>query len=249
MNTKIIFLSFLIAFSFSGVVFGQENYRTLVYEGNQKFNGKDYDGASSKYMEAVKTNDKDFTAHYNLGNALYKSKKYEEAKAEFDKAQKLSQTLPDKTAALHNLGNTYMQMNQPEKAADYYKQALKQNPYNEATRKNYEIAKLKEKEKEQQQKNEQKNSGKGGGGDDQNKSDDQKGDKKDQKNDQGSGQQEEGKSEKGDTPKQDQNDEGNMPKNLENAILDKVSEKEKETARKILNKNSYSVPQSNEKDW
>ncbi len=249
MNTKIIFLSFLIAFSFSSVVFGQENYRTLVYEGNQKFNGKDYDGASSKYMEAVKTNDKDFTAHYNLGNALYKSKKYEEAKAEFDKAQKLSQTLPDKTAALHNLGNTYMQMNQPEKAADYYKQALKQNPYNEATRKNYEIAKLKEKEKEQQQKNEQKNSGKGGGGDDQNKSDDQKGDKKDQKNDQGSGQQEEGKSEKGDTPKQDQNDEGKMPKNLENAILDKVSEKEKETARKILNRNSYSVPQSNEKDW
>ncbi|PQA90576.1 aerotolerance regulator BatC [Chryseobacterium shigense] len=249
MNTKIIFLSFLIAFSFSSVVFGQENYRTLVYEGNQKFNGKDYDGASSKYMEAVKTNDKDFTAHYNLGNALYKSKKYEEAKAEFDKAQKLSQTLPDKTAALHNLGNTYMQMNQPEKAADYYKQALKQNPYNEATRKNYEIAKLKEKEKEQQQKNEQKNSGKGGGGDDQNKNDDQKGDKKDQKNDQGSGQQEEGKSEKGDTPKQDQNDEGKMPKNLENAILDKVSEKEKETARKILNKNSYSVPQSNEKDW
>lgn len=249
MNTKIFFLSFLIAFSFSSIAFGQENYRTLVYEGNQKFNGRDYDGASSKYMEAVKSNEKDFTAHYNLGNALYKSKKYEEAKAEFDKAQKLSQTLPDKTAALHNLGNTYMQMNQPEKAADYYKQALKQNPYNEATRKNYQIAKLKEKEKQQQQKNEQNNSGKGGGGDDQNKNGDQKGDKKDQKQDQGNGQQNEGKSEQGDTPKQDQNDEGKMPKDLEKAILDKVSEKEKETARKILNKNSYSMPQSNEKDW
>ncbi|MDP9960440.1 tetratricopeptide repeat protein [Chryseobacterium lathyri] len=249
MNTKIIFLSFLIAFSLSNVLFGQENYRTLVYEGNQKFNGKDYDGASSKYMEAVKENEKDFTAHYNLGNALYKSKKYEEAKAEFDKAQKLSQTLPDKTAALHNLGNTYMQMNQPEKAADYYKQALKQNPYNEATRKNYEIAKLKEKEKQQKQKNEQNNSGKGGGGNDQNKNDDQKGDQKDQKQDQGNGQQNEGQSEQGNTPKQNQDNEGKMPKNLENAILDKVNEKEKETARRILNKNSYSMPQSNEKDW
>ncbi|MDQ0782663.1 tetratricopeptide repeat protein [Chryseobacterium sp. W4I1] len=249
MNTKIIFLSFLIAFTFSNVMFGQENYRTLVYEGNQKFNGKDYDGASSKYMEAVKTNEKDFTAHYNLGNALYKSKKYEEAQAEFDKAQRLSQTIPDKMAALHNLGNTYMQMNQPEKAADYYKQALKQNPYSEATRKNYEIAKLKEKEK--QQKNEKNNSGKGGGGgNDQNKGDDQKGDKKDQKQDQGSGQQEKGKSNEGNSPKQDQNEgEGKMPKNLENAILDKVNEKEKETARRILNKNSYSTPQSNEKDW
>ncbi|PKF74128.1 tetratricopeptide repeat protein [Chryseobacterium sp. PMSZPI] len=247
MNTKIGFLSFIVAFSFSGILFGQENYRTLVHEGNQKFDGKDYDGASSKYMEAAKSNDKDFTAHYNLGNALYKSKKYEEAKAEFEKAQQLSQTLPDKAAALHNLGNTYMQMNQPEKAADFYKKALKQDPYSEVTRKNYEIAKLKEKEK--QQKNQQNNSGKGGGGNDQNKSEDQKGDKKDQKQNQGNGQQNEGKSDQGNNPQQNPNNEGKMPKNLENAILDKINEKEKETARRILNKNSYSMPESNEKDW
>ncbi|WP_106915101.1 tetratricopeptide repeat protein [Chryseobacterium aurantiacum] len=247
MNTKIIFLSLIVAFSFSNLLFGQENYRTLVHEGNQKFDGKDYDGASSKYMEAIKSNDKDFMAHYNMGNALYKSKKYEDAKAEFEKAQQLSQTIPDKSAALHNLGNTYMQMNQPEKAADYYKKALKQNPYSEATRKNYEIAKLKEKEKEQQ-KNQQNNSGKGGGGNDQNKGEDQKGDK-DQKQDQGNGQQNEGKSDQGNNPQKDQNNEGKMPKNLENAILDKINEKEKETARRILNKNSYSMPESNEKDW
>jgi tetratricopeptide (TPR) repeat protein len=247
MNTKIIFLSLIVAFSFSNFLFGQKNYRTLVYEGNQKFNGKDYDGASSKYMEAVKSNEKDFTAHYNLGNALYKNKKYEEARAEFEKAQSLSQTLPDKAAALHNLGNTYMQMNQPEKAAEYYKQSLKQDPYNEATRKNYEIAKLKEKQNEQK-KNQQNNSGKGGGGNDQNKNNDQKGDKKDQK-DQGNGQQNKGESQQGNNPEQNQNNEGKMPKDLENAILNKVSEKEKETARRILNKNSYSMPQSNEKDW
>ncbi len=233
---------------FSGFLFGQENYRTLVYEGNEKFNGKNYDGASSKYMEAIKTNGKDFTAHYNLGNALYKSKKYEEAKAEYEKAQKLSQTLPDKAAALHNLGNTYMQMNQPEKAADYYKQSLKQNPHSEATRKNYEIAKLKEKEK-QQKKNQQNNSGKGGGGKDQQQNDDQKGNPKDQKQDQGQGQQNQGKSQQGNDPGQNQNNEGKMPKDLENQILNKVNDKEKETARRILNKNSYSMPESNEKDW
>ncbi|MCS3532699.1 tetratricopeptide repeat protein [Chryseobacterium sp. JUb7] len=247
MNTKIIFLSFIIVFSFSGILFGQESYRTLVYEGNQKFNGKDYDGASSKYMEAIKSNEKDFTAHYNLGNALYKNKKYEEAKTEFEKAQQLSQTLPDKAASLHNLGNTYMQMNQPEKAADYYKQSLKQNPYNESTRKNYEIAKLKEKENQQKKNDQQNNSGKGGGGKDQQQNDDQKGN--DQKQDQGQGQQNQGKSPQGDNPDPNQNNEGKLPKDLENAILNKVSEKEKETARRILNKNSYSMPESNEKDW
>ena len=244
MNTKILFLSLMIFFSFSNILFGQKNYKTLVYEGNQKFNGKDYDGASSRYMEAVKSNEKEFTAHYNLGNALYKSKKYEDAKAEFEKAQSLSLTIPDKAAALHNLGNTYMQMNQPEKAADYYKQSLKQDPYNEATRKNFEIAKLKEKEK--QQKDQESKSGKGGGGDDQQKNKDKNGDPK---KDQGKGQENSGDSPEGDNPDPNKNKQGKMPKDLENAILNKVSEKEKETARRILNKNSYSLPQSNEKDW
>ncbi|WP_027385863.1 tetratricopeptide repeat protein [Chryseobacterium gregarium] len=246
MNTKIFFLPFIIAFLSSGFLFGQKNYRTLVYEGNEKFNGKDYDGASAKYMQAIKSNDKDFTAHYNLGNALYKSKKYEEAKAEFEKAQRFSQTLSDKSAALHNLGNAYMQMKQPEKAAQFYKQSLKQNPYSEATRKNYEIAKLKEKENQQKQQK-QNNSGKGGGGKDQQQNDDQKGGPKDQK-DQGQGQQNQGKGQ-GNDPNQKSNNEGRIPKGLENQILNKVSDKEKETAKRILNKNSYSMPESNEKDW
>lgn len=246
MNTKIFFLPFIIALLSSGFLFGQKNYRTLVYEGNEKFNGKDYDGASAKYMQAIKSNDKDFTAHYNLGNALYKSKKYEEAKAEFEKAQRFSQTLSDKSAALHNLGNAYMQMKQPEKAAQFYKQSLKQNPYSEATRKNYEIAKLKEKENQQKQQK-QNNSGKGGGGKDQQQNDDQKGGPKDKK-DQGQGQQNQGKGQ-GNDPNQKSNNEGRIPKGLENQILNKVSDKEKETAKRILNKNSYSMPESNEKDW
>jgi Ca-activated chloride channel family protein len=246
MNTKIFFLSFIIAFASSDFLFGQKNYRTLVYEGNEKFNGKDYDGASAKYLEAIKSNDKDFTAHYNLGNALYKSKKYEEAKVEFEKAQRFSQTLADKSAVLHNLGNSYMQTKQPEKAAQFYKQSLKQNPYSEATRKNYEIAKLKEKENQQKKQQKQNNSGKGGGGKDQ-QNDDQKAGPKDQK-DQGQGQQNQGKGQ-GSDPNQKSNNEGKIPKGLENQILNKVSDKERETAKKILNKNSYSMPESNEKDW
>ncbi|MFC3161110.1 hypothetical protein ACFOEQ_24135 [Chryseobacterium arachidis] len=52
-------MSFITAFMYSGLLFGQKNYRTLVYEGNEKFNGKDYDGASVKYLEAIRTNSKD----------------------------------------------------------------------------------------------------------------------------------------------------------------------------------------------
>ncbi|MCD0455492.1 tetratricopeptide repeat protein [Chryseobacterium sp. LC2016-27] len=244
MNTKIVFLALLFAFSFSGALFGQESYKTLVFEGNQKFNANDYDGASSKYMEAIRSNSGDFTAHYNLGNALYKRKRYQDAKAEYAKAEKLSQTLPDKAATLHNLGNTMMQMDQPDKAADYYKRSLKQDPYNEATRKNYEIAKLKQKEKERNSGNKDNNPGKNGGGENKNKG--EKGDSKNQKQEQGNGpQQNKGEDNK---PK-GKSGEGKLPKELEKAILDSINGRERKTAKGILDKRSYSKPQSNEKDW
>lgn len=244
MNTKIVFLALIFALSFSSILFGQENYKTLVFEGNQKFNANDYEGASSKFMEAIKSNSNDFTAHYNLGNALYKRKMYQDAKEEYAKAEKLSQTLPDKAAALHNLGNTMMQMNQPEKAADYYKQSLKQDPYNEATRKNYEIAKLKQLEKQRNKTQEESKPGKKGGGDQKNQG--EKGDSKNKNQNQGNGpQQNQGEDDKS----KGKSNSGKLPKELEKAILDSINGREKKTARRIINKGSYSKPQSNEKDW
>lgn len=247
MNTNALLSAVLMIF---GLMFfsAQENYNTLIFKGNQQFDKKNYDNASSKYMEAAKLNEKDFTAHYNLGNALYKRKMYDEAKAEFDKAEKLATTIPDKSAALYNSGNAYMQKNDSKKAAELYKQALKQDPYNETIRKNYEIAMLKEKEKQQQQ--QQKNNSGGGGGDNKNKDQNQGEDKGNTpKQEQGNGQQNKGEGEGNDPDQSKNNDADKMPKDLENSILNRVENKERETAKRILNKNSYSMPQSNEKDW
>ena len=247
MNTNAIFSAVLMIF---GLMFfsAQENYNTLIFKGNQQFDKKNYDNASSKYMEAAKLNEKDFTAHYNLGNALYKRKMYDEAKAEFEKAENLATTIQDKSAALYNSGNAYMQKNDSKKAAELYKQALKQDPYNETIRKNYEIAMLKEKEKQQQQ--QQKNNSGGGGGDNKNKDQNQGQDKGNTpKQEQGNGQQNKGEGEGNDPDQSKNNDADKMPKDLENSILNRVENKERETAKRILNKNSYSMPQSNEKDW
>lgn len=225
-------------------VTAQKSYDILVHEGNQSFKKNDYESASGKYQEAAKLQDKDFAAHYNLGNAYYKRKMYEEAKAEYEKANKVSATLADKAAVLHNLGNAYMQTENPEKAAELYKQALKQDPYNENTRKNYEIAKLKEKEKQQDQN--QGNSG-GGGEQDQNQGQD-KGNTPQNQN--GSGQQNKGDGEgEDDNENNNRTNQSGMPKDLENSIMNRVENKERETAKRILNKNSYSMPESNEKDW
>ena len=246
MNLKLFFAVIFLAVGCS-FFSAQENYKTLVFKGNQQFDKENYETSSSKYMEAIKLDDKEFMAHYNLGNALYKRKMFDEAKAEFEKAEKLSANLPDKSAALYNLGNTYMQQENSKKAAELYKQALKQDPYNESIRKNYEIAMLKEKEKEEQKK--QKNDS-GGGDGDENKDKNKGQDKGDQpKQEAGTGQKNKGDGDGKDPNENKKPDANKMPKDLEDAILNRVGNKERETAKRILNKNSYSLPESNEKDW
>ena len=139
-----------------------------------------------------------------------------------------------------------MQTNDSKKAAELYKKALKQDPRNEAIRKNYEIAMLKEKEKESE-KNKQNNSNGGGGNEEKDEQDKNKGQEQGNSpnNQPGNGEKKEG--EENDPTKN--GDDGKMPGDLEKSILDRVENKERETAKRILNKNSYSMPQSNEKDW
>ncbi|MEG2334599.1 tetratricopeptide repeat protein [Chryseobacterium sp.] len=245
MNTKIFFLSFLFVVLGQNFVLGQDSYRMLVYEGNKKFKAKDYDGATSKFAESVKEKDDDFAAHYNLGNALYKKEKYEDAKSEFKKAEKLAQSVEDKAAALHNLGNTYMKLEDAEKASETYKSALKQNPYSEHTRKNFEIAMLKLK-KDKRDSEQDSSSGKSGGGDDKNKGKD--GETKDKNQSQGKGQQNNGVGKNPEDAKEG-NEEGKLSKQDEKRLLEHIGNSEKQTARRILNDNASSMPESNEKDW
>ena len=163
---KFIIGIFLLFLGFSYTL-AQESYNRLLFEGNKSFNKKDYDASSSKFSEATKIKKEDFSAHYNLGNSFYKNNKFEEAKSEYQLAQKFAKTKADKVAATYNLGNAYMKTNQPEKAAEFYKQSLKQDPYNENIRKNFEIAKRKEKEKQNQQDQNKKSDNNVGKGKDQ----------------------------------------------------------------------------------
>lgn len=247
MNKKYLFTAIFVIFG-CVMIFAQESYNSLVYKGNQDFNNKNFESASGKYLEAVKTKENDFTAHYNLGNSLYKRKLFDEAKAEYKKAAEMSTNVNDKAAALYNSGNVEMSVNNSKEAAKLYKEALKQNPYNEAIRKNYEIAMLKEKEKEEEKK--QNNKSDSGGGNGKEKDQNQGTDKGNTpQNQAGSGEKNKGEGEGEDPNKKKNDNSGKMPSDLEKSLMDRVENKERETAKRVLNKNSYSMPQSNEKDW
>ncbi|MEC5393892.1 tetratricopeptide repeat protein [Bergeyella sp. RCAD1439] len=246
---RFFFSVWLVLLTWFGVS-AQNRYNALIYEGNKQFEKGNYERSSSKFFEASEMNQEDFTAHYNLGNAFYKRKMYEEAKAEYAKAETLARNKADKAAALYNQGNAFMQTNDSERAADLYRKALKVDPYNESIRKNYEIARLKEKEKssernsqdDSEEKDEGKEQKQGKSSSDESEGQKQQGGEK--RRDQG-----EGEGDESDENTPENKTKNKMPKALEDALMERVEEKEKETARKILNRNAYILPQSKEKDW
>jgi len=242
----------------------QESLNTLIFRGNRSFDKQKYGEATSTFSEAVKKNEKDFGAHYNLGNSLYKIKKYDEAIAEYQKAQKNTNNKDEKAASYYNEGNAHLQNGDGEKAVNAYKNALKFDPDNEAILKNLQIAKKKQKQKDnkQNQQNQQKNQQKK-----QNKNQDnnqnQQGDQNQENKNNNTknqpngniGDQNKGKGNQG-AEKQNQknepqnpNDPNKIPKDLQKLILQRSANQERETAKKLLNKNGYYSPESNTKDW
>lgn len=242
----------------------QESLNTLIFRGNRSFDKQKYGEATSTFSEAVKKNEKDFGAHYNLGNSLYKIKKYDEAIAEYQKAQKNTNNKDEKAASYYNEGNAHLQNGDGEKAVNAYKNALKYDPDNEAILKNLQIAKKKQKQKDNkqnqqnQQQNQQNNQNKNqdnnqnqqGDQNQENKNNNTKnqpngyiGDKNKGKGNQGA----EKQNQKNEP--QDPNDPNKIPKDLQKLILQRSANQERETAKKLLNKNGYYSPESNTKDW
>ena len=242
----------------------QESLNTLIFRGNRSFDKQKYGEAISTFSEAVKKNEKDFGAHYNLGNSLYKIKKYDEAIAEYQKAQKNTNNKDEKAASYYNEGNAHLQNGDGEKAVNAYKNALKYDPDNEAILKNLQIAKKKQKQKDNkqnqqnQQQNQQNNQNKN-----QDNNQNQQGDQNQENKNNNTknqpngniGDQNKGKGNQGAEKQnqknepQDPNEPNKIPKDLQKLILQRSANQERETAKKLLNKNGYYSPESNTKDW
>ncbi len=252
-----------ILFLFLGLISlqAQESLNTLLYKGNRDFEKKKYDKASSSFMDAVKKKGDDFGAHYNLANSLYKKKMYEQANAEYQKAQKLTKNSDEKAASFYNMGNSYLQNGNVDKAIESNKNVLKNNPDNDAILKNLQIAKKKQNQKqnkEQQQNQKQNNQSKDqqeqgkkqnkeGEADQENKNQNTK--SQDNGN---TGTENKGKGNNGKIPNQQNQNQQNsnqLPEDLQQLILQRSANQERETARNLQNKKAYSMPESNEKDW
>jgi tetratricopeptide (TPR) repeat protein len=128
-QNKQINLVFLLFFV-SATAFSQEN-KTVNFQQNEK------------QLRVIKAKEKKQKqpAEYNLGNTIYKNKKYAEAISNFKNAAQTAKNNAQKHKAFHNLGNAYMQDKNYKSAVESYKNALKANAKDEKTRYNLALAK------------------------------------------------------------------------------------------------------------
>lgn len=114
--------------------------KEIIKKGNDAYKKADFETAAKNYDDAVKRNDANATAQYNLGNALYKADKKSEAVNAYDKAETAMKTPAEKSSALYNKGVALQNDKKTEDCIVAYKNALKSNPHNADARHNLQLA-------------------------------------------------------------------------------------------------------------
>lgn len=135
---------------------GAQSDKKTIRQGNDAYMQQKYDSAAMQYNKVLQKNPDNVTAQYNLGNALYKADKKEEAISAYDKsAGKLIKPV-EKSNAIYNKGVVQHNNNKLPEAIEAYKNALKLDPNNEDARHNLQIALKKQQEEKQKDQKEKK---------------------------------------------------------------------------------------------
>jgi Ca-activated chloride channel homolog len=122
--------------------------------GDKWYSRGEYNRAEERYRRAQPNAQQPAT--YNLGNALYQQKRYDEAIKQYEALAQQTNVPPALQGQnQYNLGNSYMQKKEYQKAAESYQKALKLQPKDEATRRNLALALRQKKQQEQQQQQQQ----------------------------------------------------------------------------------------------
>jgi len=207
----VLFIGFLCLFSLDAAA---QKERKFIRNGNGLFEGNEYEDSEVEYRKALDKKINSYEASFNLGDALYKQKKYDEALKQFESLA-VSETDQKKLGDLyHNMGNTLLMNRKIDESIEAYKQSLRHFPNSKETKYNLEYARrMKQKEEEEKKKQDQNK-------DQQNKDQDKKDqDKKDQdKKDQDKKDQDKKDQDKKDQDKKDQDKKKGDPGEQKNKI-------------------------------
>jgi len=186
--------------------------KKYIREGNREYNKSKFQESEVSYRRAIDNNRRSPEAVFNIGDALYRQNKYEEAAKQFTENINMNEESDRKAAGLYNLGNSLLQSKKLKESIEAYKSSLKLKPDNFEAKYNLAYAQdlLKQQEQQQQQQKQ-----------------DQKDQNKQDKQDQNKDQQKQNKDQKNQDQKQDQQNQQNEQSQDQNIS--------KEDAQRLLN--------------
>ncbi|MCY7410755.1 MAG: tetratricopeptide repeat protein, partial [Chitinophagales bacterium] len=130
----------LAAKSFSQVPFSNQPEKTQTRSGNKNFESANYTEAETDYKKALDIKNNMPEATFNLGDAVYNQKRYDDAQKQFQLSAQTNANDEVKAKAYHNIGNTFLELKKWDEAVKAYKSALKINPADEDSKYNLAYA-------------------------------------------------------------------------------------------------------------
>ncbi|HTX88992.1 MAG TPA: tetratricopeptide repeat protein [Bacteroidales bacterium] len=200
----------------------------LLRKGNSDYENGKFTDAEKNYRKALEQNQGSFKGKFNLGDAVYQQKNWEESSKIFSGLTQSNLDEATRAKVWHNLGNTLLESKDYDKSILAYQNALLHNPSDLDTKYNLEYAKMMLK-KQQQQQQQQKN--------------DQKKDQQKQKQDQ---QNKDQNQEKKDQPPPDQK---KISKQDAERMLEALKNNEKKTLEKLKKEKAAPQQTTIDKDW
>ncbi len=136
-----------------------QNDPSLLMKGNELYKKQQFEKAAEEYQKAADVNAKNPKVQYNLGNALYKSKKTEAAEKAFAAAAENIKDETAKSKAVYNKGVALSSQQKLLESIQAYKESLRLNSEDEEARENLQKAlnELKKQPQQNQQKQDNKN--------------------------------------------------------------------------------------------
>ncbi len=216
--------------------------------GNDRYEKGNYSDAETEYRKALEKNQSSYPGTYNLGGALYRQKKFDEAVQQYQQSIERTTDPKEKASSYHNLGNSMVKAQKYAESIDAYKKALKLNPSDNDTRYNLAYAQAMLRKQQEQQQQDQQN---------QNQNQDQK--NKDQKNQQNKDQQKKDQQNQDQKSQDQKNKEQQKDQQKKEAQQPKISKEDAERLLKALKNDEQNLQQKLsrkegekiriEKDW
>ena len=234
---------FLILFGllFANNIFAQTD-RQHIRLGNKYFRSGAYEKADLEYQKAMSINENNTQAIYNHGCAAMQLGQDSIAVVQFQKAGQAETNKIRKAMAYHNIGVLFHNHQDYANAIEAYKEALRNNPHDDETRYNLELAKRQLKQN-QDQNNQNQNQDKNGGQDNNKDKDKNKDNKKEDQNKNQEQKENQDKNKDKQQPQEQQISNDNAERLLDAAVQEEKRTKERldkamqQPRRKILQKN------------